>query len=94
MCPAHQEKFTDKAGGLWPPGVQWEGLPPNRKVPRPLTAERENYQHQPALLGDVSGTGASANLCAVVTQPSEVNMGLVTAKVRLAKQGLSIPEWS
>ena len=53
--------------------------------------KRENYQHRLALFGDASGRGFSAASYAVVTQPSGVNVGLVTAKARLAKQGLSIP---
>jgi len=45
----------------------------------------------PHCFGDASSKGVSAALYAVVTQPSGFNVGLVTAKARLAKQGLSIP---
>ena len=40
---------------------------------------------------DASGKGVAAAVYAVITQPSIVNQGLVTVKVRLAKQGLTIP---
>ena len=41
--------------------------------------------------GDASGHGMSAVIFAVVTQESGVTQGLVVAKSRLAKQGLTIP---
>ena len=41
--------------------------------------------------GDASGKGVAAAVYAVVKQPTSVNKGLVTAKARLAKQGLTIP---
>ena len=69
-----------------------EGLPPSITVPRPLTAKREAVTNIDLhCFGDASGRGVSAALYAVVTQPFVVNVGLVTAKARLAKQGLSIP---
>ena len=69
-----------------------EGLPPSITVPRPLAAKRETITNIDLhCFGDASGVGVSAALYAVVTQPSGVNLGLVTAKARLAKQGLSIP---
>ena len=72
---------------------RWEeGLPPSITVPRPLTGVREKITNIDLhCFGDASGRGVSAALYAVVTQPSGVNVGLVTAKARLAKQGLSIP---
>ena len=72
---------------------RWEeGLPPSITVPRPLTAHREKTTNIDLhCFGDASGRGVSAALYAVVTQPSGVNVGLVTAKARLAKQGLTIP---
>ena len=72
---------------------RWEeGLPPSITVPRPLTAQREKITNIDLhCFGDASGRGVSAALYAVLTQPSGVNVGLVTAKARLAKQGLSIP---
>ena len=41
--------------------------------------------------GDASGKGVAAAVYAVVEQPSGTNRGLVTAKSRLAKKGLTIP---
>ena len=61
-------------------------------MPRPLTAHRESITNIDLhCFGDASGRGVSAALYAVVSQPSGVSVGLVTAKARLAKQGLSIP---
>jgi len=69
---------------------RWEeSLPPSIAVPRPLTAERiTNIDLH--CFREASGRGVSAALYAVVTQSSGVNVGLITAKARLAKQGLSI----
>ena len=71
---------------------KWEeGLPADITVPRPLTAHRENITKIDLhCFGDASDRGVSAALYAVVTQPSGVSVGLVTAKEGLAKQGLSI----
>ena len=41
--------------------------------------------------GDASGKGVSAAVYAVVEQPSGMNQGLVTARSRLSKKGLTIP---
>ena len=41
--------------------------------------------------GDASGQGLAAAVYAVVQQHSEVTQGLVAAKARLAKEGLTIP---
>ncbi len=41
--------------------------------------------------GDASGNGVAAAAYAVVYQPSGQTQGLVTAKARLAKEGLTIP---
>ena len=43
------------------------------------------------MFGDTSGVGTSAAVYAVVHQESGVSQGLLTAKSRLAKKGLSIP---
>ena len=42
--------------------------------------------------GDASGKGVSAAVYAVISQKSGVSVGLVTAKARLAKRGLNIPQ--
>lgn len=55
-------------------------------MPRTLTAHRESITNIDLhCFGDASGRGISAALYA------GVSVGLVTAKARLAKQGLSIP---
>ena len=84
---------TQLPDGLIKELSKWEeGLPADITVPRPLTAHRENITKIDLhCFGDASGRGVSAALYAVVTQPSGVSVGLVTAKARLAKQGLSIP---
>ena len=43
------------------------------------------------VFGDASGLGVAATAFAVVSQPSDVTQGVVAAKARLAKQGLTIP---
>ena len=85
---------TQLPDGLIKELSKWEeGLPTGITVPRPLTAYRENITKiDPHCFGDASGRGVSAALYAVVIQPSGgVSVGLVTAKARLAKQGLNIP---
>ena len=41
--------------------------------------------------GDASGKGVAAAVYAVITQSTKTYQGLVTAKARLAKPGLTIP---
>ena len=43
------------------------------------------------VFGDASGVGVATAAFTVVTQPSGVTQGIVAAKARLAKQGLTIP---
>ena len=43
------------------------------------------------VFGDASGVGVAAAAFTVVSQPSCVTQGIVAAKARLAKQGLTIP---
>ena len=57
----------------------------------PYSAQRENHKHRPSLLRRREWQNSFSPLYAVVTQPSGVNVGLVTAKASLAKQGLTIP---
>ena len=56
----------------------------------PLVAHKEKITKIDCF-GDASDRGVSASLYVVVTQQSGVSVGLVTAKARVAKQGLSIP---
>ena len=84
---------TQLPDGLIKELSKWEeGLPTGVTVPRPLTAHRESITKIDLhCFGDASGRGISAALYAVVTQSPGVSVGLVTAKARLVKQGLSIP---
>ncbi|XP_068671954.1 uncharacterized protein [Montipora foliosa] len=43
------------------------------------------------VFGDASGVGVAAAAFTVVSQPSGVTQGIVAAKARLAKRGLTIP---
>ena len=72
---------------------KWEmKLPVKTEVPRALVPAREPIQAiAPHAFGDASAQGVAAAVYAVVEQTSGVNQGLVAAKARLAKQGLTIP---
>ena len=72
---------------------KWErSLPQQINCPRALTrAQQPSKNIQLHAFGDASGKGVAAAVYAVIKQPSSVNQGLVTAKARLAKQGLPIP---
>ena len=72
---------------------KWKtNLPQEIQVPRALTCIQEPIQDI-ALhgFGDASGKGVAAAVYAVVTQHSKLSQGLVSAKSRLAKEGLTIP---
>ena len=67
-------------------------LPVKTEVPRALVPAREPIQAIALhAFGDASAQGVAAADYAVVEQTSGVNQGLVAAKARLAKQGLTIP---
>ena len=72
---------------------KWENhLPLQVKAPRSIPLAQEPIQDITLhAFGDASGHGVGAAVYAVVTQESQVNQGLVCAKARLAKQGLTIP---
>jgi hypothetical protein len=72
---------------------KWErNLPQQVNTPRTLVNAGEPIQNI-ALhgFGDASGKGVAAVIYAVVEQDSGVTQGLVAARARLAKQGLTIP---
>ena len=73
--------------------LRWEkGLPTKVVVPRALAPVREAINEiELHGFGDASGKGVSATVHALVKQKSGVNVGLVAAKARLAKQGVTIP---
>ena len=72
---------------------KWEmSLPKEVEVPRALVLAREPIEAIALhAFGDASGQGVAAAVYAVVQQESGVRQGLVAAKARLAKQGLTIP---
>ena len=69
-----------------------KSLPDEVKIPRSLAPAKEPVQAIDLhVFGDTNGTGTAAAVYAVVHQDSSINQGLVTAKARLAKKGLTIP---
>ena len=73
--------------------LKWvKQLPNGEAVPRSIPMFQENIESiQLHGFGDASGKGVAAVVYAVVNQPSGTIQGIVTAKARLAKQGLTIP---
>lgn len=75
---------------------RWEkfkkSLPDEVRVPRSLATFKEPVKGIDLhVFGDTSGAGTAAVVYAVVYQESGTNQGLVAAKARLAKKGLTIP---
>lgn len=72
---------------------RWEQLLPNKVITtRTLAKYREDIESiELHTFGDASIKGVSSVVYAVVRQKSGVTKGLVAAKARLAKQGLTIP---
>lgn len=75
---------------------QWKkfesSLPDQVQVPRSLAGFKEAIEAIDLhAFGDTSGTGTAAAVYAVVYQASGANQGLLAAKSRLAKKGLTIP---
>ena len=72
---------------------KWEScLSQQINCPRALTSAQQPIENiELHAFGDASGKDVAAAVYAVVKQPTSVNQGLVTAKARLAKQGLTIP---
>ena len=72
---------------------KWESaLPKKVKIPRSLPVYREEIQNIDLhAFGDASADGVAACVYAVVQQPQGTNQGLVAAKARLSKKGLTIP---
>ena len=67
-------------------------VPRKVEVPRSLVLAREPIQAVALLaFGDASAQGVAAAVYAVLEHETGVKQGLVAAKARLAKQGLSIP---
>lgn len=74
--------------------AKWESRSPERiTFVRALVKYREPINSYVSLhvFGDASGLDVAAAAFTVVSQPSGVTQGIVAAKARLAKQGLTIP---
>jgi hypothetical protein len=71
----------------------WEGdLPESVSTQRILASYQEPIEKvQIHAFGDASGKGISPAVYTVVTQESGTTQGLITAKSRIARQGLTIP---
>ncbi|XP_044176600.1 uncharacterized protein LOC122959344 [Acropora millepora] len=73
--------------------ASWESsLPELITIPRCLAKHKEPVDSVALhVFGDASGVGVAAAAFTVVSQPSRVTQGIVAAKARLAKQGLTVP---
>ena len=73
--------------------VKWEsGLSQSFEVPRSLAVHREEIEGiELHSFGDASANGVAACVYAVVRQTAGTNQGLIAARSRLSKQGLTIP---
>ena len=84
------EKLPPDIAAKW---AKWES-----RLPERVTFERALVKYQEPInsisihvFGDASGQGVAAGAFTVVSQPSGITQGIVAAKARLAKQGLTIP---
>ena len=93
VCDAKRNWDDKLPNELMQNWVQWEErLPEQLTVPRSLAVHQEEVQSiELHAFGDASGKGVAAVVYAVVAQELGVNHGLVAARVRLAKKGLTIP---
>ena len=93
VCDAKRNWDDKLPNELMQNWVQWEErLPEQLTVPRSLAVHQEEVQSiELHAFGDASGKGVAAAVYAVVVQESGVNQGLVAARARLAKKGLTIP---
>ena len=87
---AWDAQLPSELGNKW---LKWESqLPASVSTARALPKYREEVSGIDLhCFGDARGRGVSAAVYAVVSQPSGNSVGLVAAKARLAKQGLTIP---
>ena len=87
---AREAPLPPPLASLW---TRWKNeLPAEVMVTRALTCAQEQIERiELHAFGDASKNGVCATVNAVVRQQSGASQGLVTAKARLAKQGLTIP---
>ncbi|XP_046849898.1 uncharacterized protein LOC124443487 [Xenia sp. Carnegie-2017] len=93
ICEANlpwDEQLSDNLMHRW---RNWcTRVPSIIEVPRSLVTHRERIQAIDLhAFGDASGQGTSAAVYAVILQGRGIGQGLITAKSRLAKKGLTIP---
>ena len=93
MCEAHHPWDGELPEEI---AKQWRDwclqLPPRFEVPRSLAPHQQPITAIALhAFGDASKNGVSAAVYAVVEQDQTTTQGLVSAKARLAKQGLTIP---
>ena len=83
-------KLSKSLGDRW---SSWKGnLPQEVIVPRSIVGHQEPVLSlELHAFGDASTKGVGAAVYSVVHQPSGITQRLVTAKSRLAKQGLTVP---
>ena len=93
VCDAKLNWDAELPRELMQSWIRWEKrLPEQLTVPRSLAAYQEDIQSiELHAFGDASGKGVAAAVYAVVVQESGVNQGLVAARARLSKKGLTIP---
>ena len=93
VCDAKLNWDAELPRELMQSWTRWEKrLPEQLTVPRSLAAYQEDIQSiELHAFGDASGKGVAAAVYAVVVQESGVNQGLVAARARLSKKGLTIP---
>ena len=93
VCDQHLPWDAKVSGSVADQWCKFENSLPGRvEIPRSITSIQELPKAIDLhVFGDTSGVGTSAAVYAVVHQESGVNQGLLAAKSRLAKKGLSIP---
>lgn len=93
VCDAKLNWDSKLPGDMMQSWIRWEKrLPEQLTVPRSLAAHQEDIQSiELHAFGDASGKGVAAAVYAVVNQESGSNQGLVAARARLSKRGLTIP---
>ncbi|XP_022778095.1 uncharacterized protein LOC111319613, partial [Stylophora pistillata] len=93
VCDSKIAWDAELSGDIAKSWVKWEsGLPQSFEVPRPLTVHRQEIERiELHSFGDASTKEVAACVYAVVRQASGTNQGLIAAKSRLSKQGLTIP---